>query len=110
MDYDPEEGMALEQVFAIFGEEGLKPRYDGKQTVEGRPLEQIYIAITNPELEFNQVWYWINQTTKFPEKIVLINRMQTKTTYAFSNQRIDLPSDTIRLDSITRRWSRSFSG
>lgn len=105
MDYDPEEGVGFEQVFTLFNEEGINARYEDKQTVAGSSLDQIYLTISNSALDFNQARLWINETTKFLEKVVSINRMQIITTYAFSNIKMDqgLPESTFVFDTTNFR-------
>jgi outer membrane lipoprotein-sorting protein len=105
MDYDPEEGVGFEQVFTLFNEEGINARYEDKQTVAGSSLDQIYLTISNSALDFNQARLWINETSKFLEKVVLTNRMQIITTYAFSNIKMDqgLPESTFVFDTANFR-------
>lgn len=105
MDYDPEEGFGLEKVFSSYYGEGFKARYEDKRTVGGVSYDQIYIEITNPEQDFNQAMLWINETTKFLEKVVLTNRIQIITTYAFSNIKMDqgLPESTFVFDMVNFR-------
>ncbi len=88
--------MSFEKVFTLFNEEGINARYEDKQTVAKSSLNQIYLTISNSALDFNQARLWINETTKFLEKVVSINRMQIITTYAFSNIKMDqgLPEST----------------
>ncbi len=87
--YNPEEGKGFEQVFSLFNLEGVKVRYDGQKIIEGRSLDQIYLAISNPEVAYNNATFWINQTSKFLEKVVIIDENQTTITYAFSNFKTD---------------------
>lgn len=85
LDYDPEEGFEIEQIFRFSERQKNNARYEGQQIVAGRTLDQINVSINNPELDFNQAWVWINPVTKLMEKIILINRMQMRTSYEFSN-------------------------
>jgi outer membrane lipoprotein-sorting protein len=85
LNYDPEEGLELEQIFTFSKGQEEKARYESQEVVEGRPLDQIYLSINNPDLDFNLARIWINSDSKLMEKIIMINRMQTRTSYEFSN-------------------------
>jgi outer membrane lipoprotein-sorting protein len=85
MDYDPEDGLGVEQMFTFSEGHENNARYEGQKVVGGRPLDQINVLVNNPGLDFNQGLVWINAETKLTEKIILINRMQTRTTFEFSN-------------------------
>ncbi|MDX2285006.1 MAG: outer membrane lipoprotein carrier protein LolA [Bacteroidia bacterium] len=94
MRYDPNESMNMDNIFRIY-ETGSKPRYDGEAVVHGVACHKIYLALTDPGMEYNQAYLWVNKTTKLPEKITLINRKQTSTTYEFTSLRTNVGlSDT----------------
>ena len=101
MNYDPEEGFNIHEIFSPY-DEGSNARYEGTQTVDGRPLHIIYIAyVTDTNMEFNQARVWINQTTKIMEKVVLTNRRQISTIYEFSNIKLNqgIPSSKFSFDT-----------
>lgn len=105
LDNDSEEGFNIEKIFNLY-EEGSKARYDGTQTIEGRPMHKIYIAATDKELEFNQARVWINRNNKLIEKAVVTNRRQINTIFQFSNVKLDqnLPDSKFVFDT------KSFEG
>ncbi|GAB4414675.1 MAG: hypothetical protein OHK0039_22700 [Bacteroidia bacterium] len=82
MPYDPEEGVTLESIFRIY-EASAKSRYDGQERIHGNTCERIYLAITDPSLDYNQAYVWINAASMLIEKVALIDRKQTTTTYEF---------------------------
>ncbi|RMG64586.1 MAG: outer membrane lipoprotein carrier protein LolA [Bacteroidetes bacterium] len=84
MDYDPEEGMDVESIFNLY-ETSSQARYQGEKTVNGAACHHIYLAIKDADLEYNQAYLWINKQTKMLQKISLVNRTQTTTTYEFRN-------------------------
>lgn len=98
---DPEDGEAIFPLFFLFNEEGINARYEGKQTVSGRSLDQLYLTITNPSVDINQARLWINEYTRFPEKIMTIDRRQTVTTFEFAKIQLDqgLPASTFVFDT-----------
>lgn len=98
---DPEDGEAIFPLFFLFNEEGINARYEGKQTVSGRSLDQLYLTITNPSVDINQARLWINEYTRFPEKIMTIDRSQTVTTFEFAKIQLDqgLPASTFVFDT-----------
>jgi outer membrane lipoprotein-sorting protein len=100
LDSDSEEGFSIEKIFSLY-EEGSKARYDGAQTIEGRPMHKIYIAATDKNLEFNQARMWINRSTNLLEKAVITNRRQINTIFEFSNIKTNqgLPPSTFVFDT-----------
>ncbi len=52
INYNPEEELGFELVFSLFQLEGINARYDGQQTIEGITFDQIYLAISNPKVDF----------------------------------------------------------
>lgn len=100
LNYDPQEGMGLENIFTFSEGQEENTRYESHEVVGGRPLDQIYFAINNPDLDFNHAIIWINSDSKLMEKIITINRMQTRTSYEFSNIVINqgLPENTFVFD------------
>lgn len=100
LDNDSDEGFSIEKIFSLY-EEGAKARYDGTQTVEGRPMHKIYLAATDKNLEFNQARMWINRSTKLLEKAVVTNRRQMNTIFEFFDIKTDqdLPESTFVFDT-----------
>ena len=100
MEYDPEEGFDIESIFNLY-ETNAKARYDGVETVNGSSAHKIYMAVTDKELEFNQVNLWVNQKTNLLEKAVTTNRLQTKTTYKFQGIKTNqnLPDSRFEFDT-----------
>ncbi len=100
LDNDSEEGFSIQSIFSLY-EQGSKARYDGPQTIEGKPMHKIYIAATDKNLEFNQAKVWINRDTKLLEKAVVTNRRQINTIYQFNNIKMDqnLPATTFVFDT-----------
>jgi hypothetical protein len=89
MDYDSEDVVGVEHIFKFSEGQENNARYEGQEVVGGRPLDQIYLPVNNPEQDFTQAMFWINPDTKLIEKIVLIDRRQTVTTYELSNIQVN---------------------
>jgi outer membrane lipoprotein-sorting protein len=87
MDYDPEEPW-IEAIFKVY-EASTEPRYDGTEKVHGVNCHKIFLAIKDPNLDFNQAYVWINTSNNFLEKTMLIDRRQTQNIYEFSNVKTD---------------------
>lgn len=101
MNYDPEESFNFDLIFSPMYETATKSIYEGKKSVNGVTYDQVYLQFSNPELEYHQVRLWINETSKIQEKVVLVNKMQTITTYEYTNIKIDqgLPESTFVFDT-----------
>lgn len=80
LEYDPEEGMNIEAIFELY-EANSEARYEGTETVNGKTCHKIFLAIKDPDLDYNQAMLWINTKTNFPAKATLTNRKQTQTTF-----------------------------
>ncbi|RMG64585.1 MAG: outer membrane lipoprotein carrier protein LolA [Bacteroidetes bacterium] len=89
MPYDPEEGFTLESIFSIY-EAHAKARYEGTESVHGITCDKIYLAIQDDDLDYNQAYVWVNPRTLLLEKVALIDRRQTTTTYEFVGLRANL--------------------
>lgn len=89
MTYDSDDAPSIELIFEIYSATNVKPRYDGEEKINGNVCHKIYIASTDKSVEYNQVKLWINKSTKLLEKMVLLDRNQTTTTYLFSNIETD---------------------
>jgi outer membrane lipoprotein-sorting protein len=87
MHYDPEEPW-IESIFQIYSA-GSESRYDGTENIHGVNCHKVYLAIKDPGLDYNQAYVWINASSYFMEKTVLIDRRQTQTTYEFSDVKTD---------------------
>ena len=85
LNYDPnEEGMSMESILSVY-QASASSRYEGSEVVHGKKCHKIYLAVKDPSLEYNQAQIWINMTSKMLEKVSLIDRKQTVTTYEFSS-------------------------
>lgn len=89
MTYDSDDAPSIELIFEIYSTTNVKPRYDGEEKINGNTCHMIYIASTDKSVEYNQVKLWINKSTKLLEKMVLLDRNQTTTTYLFSNIKVN---------------------
>lgn len=84
LTYDPsEEGMSLESILGVY-QANASSRYDGEEVVHGKKCHRIFLGVKDPNLEYNQAYIWINMSSKMLEKVSLIDRKQTVTTYEFS--------------------------
>lgn len=85
LPYDPEEdgGVSPESVFDIY-QTSAKTKYEGLEEVHGNSCHKVFLAISDPDLEYNRAYIWVNKKTKLLEKLSVINRNQTMTTYEFS--------------------------
>ena len=99
MTYDRDDAPSIELIFEIYST-AAKPRYDGEESVNGNSCHRIFIASTDRSVEYNQVRLWVNKSTHLLEKMVLLDRNQTTTTYLFSDIKTNMGlSDGIfRLD------------
>jgi outer membrane lipoprotein-sorting protein len=50
---------------------------------------KVYLAIKDSGLDYNRAWVWINTSSYFMEKIMLIDRRQTQNIYEFSKIKTD---------------------
>lgn len=83
-DYDPDAEFSIEYIFKVY-QAAARSRYDGVEQIHGSNCHKIFLAVTDPSLDYHQAHVWINTTTKLLEKVALVDRKQTKTTYEFSN-------------------------
>lgn len=100
MHYDPEEGVTLESIFSIY-EASARARYEGTEVVHGITCDKIYLDIQDHSMDYNQAYVWINPKTLLLEKVALIDRKQTTTTYEFTNLRtnVGLRDQDFRFDA-----------
>ena len=85
LNYNPEdELMSLQTILGVY-EANSSSRYDGLEKVHGVSCHKIFLAVKDPTLDYNQAFVWINTRTQLLEKVSLIDRKQTQTTYEFSN-------------------------
>lgn len=82
LSYDPEESLNIESIFQIY-ESSSKSRYEGEETVHGAKCHKIFLALQDPELDYNQAFVWINKRSNLIEKASLVDRRQTTTTFEF---------------------------
>lgn len=83
MSYTEDESINVESIFKIY-ESSTRSRYEGEASVHGVACHKVFLAVQSDELDYNQAYVWINKKTKFMEKVVLIDRKQTQTTFEFS--------------------------
>ncbi|WP_339926491.1 outer membrane lipoprotein carrier protein LolA [uncultured Cyclobacterium sp.] len=100
LHYDPEDSTGFDLILSPFYEEATKSIYEGKKLVDGITYDQIYLEFSNPELDYHKARLWIDEASKILEKIVLVNRRQTISTYQFTNIKTDqgLPESTFVFD------------
>ncbi|MEL7340472.1 MAG: outer membrane lipoprotein carrier protein LolA [Bacteroidota bacterium] len=88
-DFEPEEGVNIETMFEVYRAKS-DPRYDGIESVHGVRCHKIFLKLKDPSLEYNQAYLWINESNELPEKVVLIDQRQTRTTFEFTSMKTDL--------------------
>lgn len=84
LPYDPAEGINIESIFKLYGS-NAKPTLEGEPSLNGVACHQLFIAVTDKTLEFNQVRLWLNKSNGMVMKAITTNRLQTSTTYEFNN-------------------------
>ena len=84
MCYDPDESFNVESIFKIY-EQSAKAQYRGTEVVGGKTCHKIYIAISDPNLDYNQATIWIDANSELPQKVNLKDRKQTTLSYKFAN-------------------------
>ena len=87
-NYDPEDEFSLEYIFRVY-QASARARYDGTDQIHGATCHKIFLAVNDPSLDYHQAHVWINTSTKLLEKVALVDRKQTKTTYEFSAIQVD---------------------
>lgn len=99
MPYDPEEVVTLESIFSIY-EASSRSRYEGTEVIHGITCDKIYLDIQDHSVDYNQAYVWINPKTLLLEKVTLIDRLQTATTYEFIGLRanVGLEAKDFRFD------------
>ena len=83
-DFEPEEDWNLEVLFEIYRAKAT-PRYDGIETVHQVKCHKIFLAITDPKVDYDQAYLWVNTENELPEKVVMIDKKNARTTFEFSN-------------------------
>lgn len=74
------------------------------ETVAGTIYEKVSLSSGNADLDFNRVHLWINASTHFPEKIVTIDRRQTRVSYELSNMLFDQDLSDSTFEFYTRNF------
>jgi outer membrane lipoprotein-sorting protein len=99
LNYNKDEGINVDAIFNIY-ESSTKSAHEGREIVHGVETEKIFLAIQDPELDYNRAYVWINKDTKILEKVLLIDRRQTQTIFEFSNIKTDtgISDDTFQFD------------
>lgn len=85
-DYDPEDEFSIEYIFNVY-QASASARYDGTDVIHGVSCHKIFLAVNDPSLDYHQAHVWINTSTNLLEKVAMVDRKQTKTTYEFSDIR-----------------------
>jgi len=88
LPYDPEESLNIESIFQVYEANG-KSRYEGEEKIGNVKHHRVYLAISDPSLDYNQATLWISEATKLPSKAVIKDRNQTVTEVKFSNVKIN---------------------
>ncbi len=83
-DYDSEDEFSMESIFSVY-QAATRARYDGTDQIHGSACHKIFLAVNDPALDYHQAHVWVNTSTKLLEKVALVDRKQTKTTYEFSD-------------------------
>ncbi|TAE52562.1 MAG: outer membrane lipoprotein carrier protein LolA [Bacteroidetes bacterium] len=86
LPYSPANGPGIEGIVALYGGPGTV-RYDGDAEWRGASFYKISITIHDSYSEYSQAYLWINKKTQMAERITLVNRKQSTTTYEFSDVR-----------------------
>lgn len=86
--YDDAEGINLDQLFKLY-ENNSKAYYLDNESVHGQVCDKIRLLFTDKSLEYNQAIVWVNQKTSLLEKVVTIDRRQTRTNYEFFELKVD---------------------
>lgn len=87
-NYDPEDEFSLEYIFRVY-QASSRARYDGTEQIHGVTCHKIFLAVNDPTLDYHQAHVWINTSTKLMEKVALVDRKQTKTTYEFKDTQVN---------------------
>ncbi|MEM6343481.1 MAG: outer membrane lipoprotein carrier protein LolA [Bacteroidota bacterium] len=88
-DFEPEEGVNIKKMFEVYNAKA-EPRYDGLEKVHGLKCHKIFLNLKDPNLDYSQAYLWINTGNDLPEKVVMIDRRQTRTTFEFMSTKTDL--------------------
>ncbi|MFK7925692.1 MAG: outer membrane lipoprotein carrier protein LolA [Bacteroidia bacterium] len=92
-DLDTDEDVNIEKMFEVYKAKS-EPRYDGVESVHGVKCHKIFLSLKDPELDYNQAYLWINADNELPEKVVMIDQRQTRTTFEFMSMKTDLGLST----------------
>ena len=97
--YDPEEAENIESIFQLY-ETNAAPRHEGVVRVDESRCDKIFLAIKDKSLDYNQAYLMIEQSSKLPKQVVLIDRRQTRNTYTFKQMKTNqgLSASTFRFD------------
>jgi outer membrane lipoprotein-sorting protein len=88
-DFEPEEDWNLEVLFEIYSAKAT-PRYDGSETVHGVRCHKVFLDILDKSLDYEQAYVWINMENDLPEKVVMIDGKNARTTFEFLQMTINV--------------------
>lgn len=88
-DLEEEEGVNIETMFEVYKAKS-EPRYDGLESIHGVKCHKIFLTLNDPKLDYDQAYLWINTDNELPEKVVMIDKRQTRTTFEFISMKTDL--------------------
>lgn len=91
-DFEPEEDWNLEVLFEIYRAKAAA-RYDGIESVHGVKAHKIYLEIVDPSVDYDKAYLWVNIDNDLPEKVVMIDRKNARTTFEFSQMETNLGMD-----------------
>ncbi|WNJ20777.1 outer membrane lipoprotein carrier protein LolA [Pontibacter sp. G13] len=99
MEYDEEEVLDITEVFKVY-EDASEAQVQGSEKIHGQDCFKIYVAVKDPQADYNQAVVWVNKKTMMPEKASLVERTQSMTTFEFSNYELnqDLTVSDFRMD------------
>ncbi len=96
-DFEPDEDWNLEVLFEIYRAKAAA-RYDGIESVHQTKCHKIFLEITDPSIDYDQAYLWVNIENDLPEKVVMIDRKNARTTFEFSNMEINLGMDVTNFE------------
>lgn len=101
LNLDPEERPMILDFFSTIYLSENTAILNGKQVIEGKVFDEINVLIKDSNADFARANLWINESTGFPERIIIWDRRQTSTLFQFSNIQLNqgLPASTFVFDT-----------
>ncbi|MFC3881203.1 outer membrane lipoprotein carrier protein LolA [Algoriphagus namhaensis] len=101
LNVDPEERPMLLDFFSKIYLSENTAILKGNQVIEGRVFDEIDVLIKDSNTDFARANLWINESTGFPERIIIWDKRQTSTLFQFSNIQLNqgLPASTFVFDT-----------